>query len=466
MVDQENNSKIQINRISPPKVKEVKRSTHNAIERRYRTSINDKIVELKNILVGAAGKLNKSGILKRSIDKIYALEDENHDLREENARLRELLNNPNTIGENSTLKDLLLQKTIHQKKRYTHSSMDYANETNRNTPPPTSDESNPSLSPNRSDSGSMPSSPLADEEITTEIYTRTEKTEPPYKRTRRSTAKAAENRTRRGTSTHSKLALCAFMLAIITINPLANLLRASGVSSKYEENHEFATTARRTILSENFTDNFFSTMWQFISESAVVCTVNAIILIICMIKLLVYGDPIMSSESVAAEEYVKQKQTAEKEFSAGNGEMAFLAHEKCLGMFGVCLPQTWFDLITMTLWQFLRSCLHRIGIGTWLSRKCGGLFCAMEIRTDALKSARELALILNRLNQIHLTQKMKSGYGMFLSMFSVNMAEVAVDIPALDMIDIYLTAALRCRRNYPYGLSLVCSRYFIDCFLC
>lgn len=37
----------------PPKVKEVKRSTHNAIERRYRTSINDKIVELKNMLVGA-----------------------------------------------------------------------------------------------------------------------------------------------------------------------------------------------------------------------------------------------------------------------------------------------------------------------------------------------------------------------------------------------------------------------------
>lgn len=57
----------------PPKVKEVKRSTHNAIERRYRTSINDKIVELKNMLVGDSGKLNKSAILKRSIDKIHDL---------------------------------------------------------------------------------------------------------------------------------------------------------------------------------------------------------------------------------------------------------------------------------------------------------------------------------------------------------------------------------------------------------
>lgn len=54
-------SKVAINRIQPngkePKVKEVKRSAHNAIERKYRTSINDKIVELKNIIVGVDAKV-------------------------------------------------------------------------------------------------------------------------------------------------------------------------------------------------------------------------------------------------------------------------------------------------------------------------------------------------------------------------------------------------------------------------
>lgn len=54
--------KIPINRICPtgkePKVKEVKRSAHNAIERKYRTSINDRIVELKNIIAGMDAKVN------------------------------------------------------------------------------------------------------------------------------------------------------------------------------------------------------------------------------------------------------------------------------------------------------------------------------------------------------------------------------------------------------------------------
>lgn len=56
--------------ISVPRVKEVKRSAHNAIERRYRTSINDKIIELKNIIVGVDAKLNKSAILRKTIDYI------------------------------------------------------------------------------------------------------------------------------------------------------------------------------------------------------------------------------------------------------------------------------------------------------------------------------------------------------------------------------------------------------------
>ena len=81
--------KLPINRITAvtphtrePKVKEGKRSAHNAIERRYRTSINDRIVELKNMIVGIdakvyyiqwnclqilLGKFSKLGLLSRKM---------------------------------------------------------------------------------------------------------------------------------------------------------------------------------------------------------------------------------------------------------------------------------------------------------------------------------------------------------------------------------------------------------------
>lgn len=59
--------KVAINRLAQtkePKVKEVKRSAHNAIERKYRTSINDKIVELKNIIVGVEAKVSFLNVIK------------------------------------------------------------------------------------------------------------------------------------------------------------------------------------------------------------------------------------------------------------------------------------------------------------------------------------------------------------------------------------------------------------------
>lgn len=51
------------NQTAQPRVKEVKRSAHNAIERRYRTSINDKIIELKDMVVGPDSKVPEIIIL-------------------------------------------------------------------------------------------------------------------------------------------------------------------------------------------------------------------------------------------------------------------------------------------------------------------------------------------------------------------------------------------------------------------
>ena len=103
--------KIAISRLVHTKplqvVKMEKRTTHNAIERRYRTSINDKINELKNLLVGAEEKvrtkrykqfrirlptlvfqMNKSAVLRKATDYIRHLLATNQRLQRENTALR------------------------------------------------------------------------------------------------------------------------------------------------------------------------------------------------------------------------------------------------------------------------------------------------------------------------------------------------------------------------------------------
>lgn len=429
-----------------PKVKEVKRSTHNAIERRYRTSINDKIVELKNMLVGEAGKLNKSAILKKSIDKIYDLENENYDLKMENARLRELLAQ-GTASNDSTLKHLLLQKPEnHHKRRITQSSTD-----NDRMTPPSSDESNPSLSPSHSDAGSM--SPLGCDEISAEINDYSE----PSSRSKRSKKSSTDSISTHGMSSLSKLTLCAFMFAFITFNPFASLLSSSNDPDMMLGEGELPS---RRILGVESEINFFQSLWLRFSDSFLVFALNLIVLIACLVKLCYHSDPIMNFRSPAADEYFKQKRIADAEFESGNAGTAFMAYEKCLGMFGVTLPQSWYELIPLTIWQFLRCCVHRLRFGQWLSSKFAGIICSSETQKDALNSAQELAKILNRCNQIHLSQNTRNGHGLILSMYAVNMAETATNIDPLTLIDVYLTAALRCRRNYAYFFSWMCSRFY------
>ncbi|GBP33144.1 Tigger transposable element-derived protein 4 [Eumeta japonica] len=109
-----------------PKVKEVKRSAHNAIERRYRTSINDRIVELKIMLEGEDSKLNKSATLRKTIEYIKFLQRQNAQLKQENTALK-------TALEKSGVKETIVDGA------YT---------------PPHSDMSSPYHSPTSTDSGS------------------------------------------------------------------------------------------------------------------------------------------------------------------------------------------------------------------------------------------------------------------------------------------------------------------------
>ncbi|XP_055097572.1 sterol regulatory element-binding protein 1 isoform X13 [Symphalangus syndactylus] len=78
-----------------------KRTAHNAIEKRYRSSINDKIIELKDLVVGTEAKLNKSAVLRKAIDYIRFLQHSNQKLKQENLSLR------TAVHKSKSLKDLV-----------------------------------------------------------------------------------------------------------------------------------------------------------------------------------------------------------------------------------------------------------------------------------------------------------------------------------------------------------------------
>ncbi|XP_058445375.1 sterol regulatory element-binding protein 1 [Malaya genurostris] len=429
----ENQGKLQINRLpqpahqsaasagSPqPKVKEVKRSAHNAIERRYRTSINSCIIELKNIVVGVDAKLNKSAILRKAIDHIRHLQKQNNNLKQENMYLKMKMTN-----RKQSLKELLVSN-----------ASDEMVPVQGPITPPRSDESNPSSSPSHNSDNSMPPSPFG-----TNSSTGMEE----------SLAEEDLMSSVRGMSAHSRLTLCMFMLAVLVINPFGSFL------SRHTADEEIDPGTSRRILAVD--EPFFS--WNSLLSSIVILLANFMLLAFGLIKMLVYGDPILPARSKASTEYWKHKKQSDLDFDRGNIVASLQESKRCLAIFGVSIPNNRLETVTTTCWQFVRMFLHRIYIGRWLSRRTGGLLKPESQRIDALSSAKELALLFHRLNQLYLVSDEPEANGLMMSLYAVNMAEAAASVTSPeDMIEIYITAALRVKKSYPRYMHYFC-RYYL-----
>uniref|UniRef100_A0A493TDG9 Sterol regulatory element-binding protein 1 n=1 Tax=Anas platyrhynchos platyrhynchos TaxID=8840 RepID=A0A493TDG9_ANAPP len=161
--------KLPINRLAPSgkpalaQGKGEKRTAHNAIEKRYRSSINDKIVELKDLVVGTEAKLNKSAILRKAIEYIRYLQQSNQKLKQENLSLRM------AVQKSKSLKDLVASCSSGGAKAEAPMEVVKAEVMEMLTPPP-SDVGSPSRgSPlslsggsSTSSSDSEPDSPLCD----------------------------------------------------------------------------------------------------------------------------------------------------------------------------------------------------------------------------------------------------------------------------------------------------------------
>lgn len=166
-----------------------KRSAHNAIERRYRSSINDKIIELKDMIVGPEAKLNKSAVLRKAVEYIRHMQAQNVKLKQENAALKLAAS---AAGINlSNLASSPMSSVSHD-----------------NTPPNSDYASSVASSPEQSAGHSPPGSP---DFLTTD---------------------------------GSKMVLCVFVLAVLAFNPFGSLI------TYYQPPFNYASTAAagRSIL--------------------------------------------------------------------------------------------------------------------------------------------------------------------------------------------------------------------------
>nr|CAD7410649.1 unnamed protein product [Timema poppensis] len=410
--------------VREPKVKEVKRSAHNAIERRYRTSINDKIIELKNMTVGVDAKLNKSAILRKAIDYIRFLQNSNTKLKHENMVLK-------MASDKQTLKELLVS--------------DGSDETSQRdcvcpATPPHSDVSSPSLSPPHSE-GSLPSSPEGS--FTAEVRDEDDDCLPT---------------STRGMLDHSRMVLCMLMLVVVSFNPLGMAL---GRFSELDGDYGGTVREGRTIL--NAVDGADVNIWQWLGSSLFLWMFNIIVLAGCLIKMFVYGDPLMLAKSKASVVFWRHRKQADFDLSKGKMVSAGQELRRCLQANGRPLPASKLELLSATMWQIIRQILHRLWIGRWLARHVGGFFIDNKVRKEALGSAKELSLVYHRLHQLHLVGGSSGGHftGIMLSLSAVNMAETAAHVlPPEHLADIYVTAALRVKESCPNFMQFF-SRFYL-----
>lgn len=192
-------------------------------------------------------------------------------------------------------------------------------------------------------------------------------------------------------------------------------------------------------------------------KSLLLWMVNMLILSACLIKLLVYGEPVVKKTKCA---FKVLKGAAEIDFNRGEFDAASNGYNRLLQQYGINLPTEAnigrFECLTMTLWQAIRMIIYRLPFGLWLARKVGGLFCPPETRAYALSLTKEVGCILHRLNQLNLIEARKRPageatnrqtlYGILLSLYSINMCETAEQgmLPH-EMSEVYLTAGLRAK---------------------
>ncbi|XP_061495289.1 sterol regulatory element-binding protein 2 [Rhineura floridana] len=416
----------------PPKEGE-RRTTHNIIEKRYRSSINDKIIELKDLVMGTDAKMHKSGVLRKAIDYIKYLQQVNQKLRQENMVLK-LANQKNKLLKGFDLSSLV-DNDVDLK-------IDDFNQNPLLMSPPASDSgSQAGFSPYSIDS--EPGSPLLDD-----AKVKDEPDSPP----------AAL-----GMVDRSRMLLCALTFLCLSFNPLTSLLEGQRTSdSDSSVQHGLG---RNMLTIDSGSGGWFGWMMP----TLILWLVNGVIVLSVFIKLLVHGEPVTRLHSRSSVTFWRHRKQADLDLAKEDFAAAASNLQTCLSALGRALPASRLDLACSLSWNVIRYSLQKLGLVRWLLKRTSRQRRATEapagFEEEAKTSARDAALAYHKLHQLHITGKLPSSSaysGLHMALCAVNLAECAEEkISPSTLAEIHLTAAVGLKTRCGGKLGFLAS-YFLS----
>ncbi|KAF1379173.1 hypothetical protein PFLUV_G00173320 [Perca fluviatilis] len=395
-----------------------RRTTHNIIEKRYRSSINDKIVELRDLVMGNDAKIHKSGVLRKAIDYIKYLQQVNHKLRQENMALK--------MG-NQKNKTVILSEDVELKEEIVMMS------------PPASDSGSGSpqqFSPYCVDS--EPGSPLMDHDQM--------KSEP-------------DSPSSVGVMDGSRLLLCALTFFCLSLNPLPSLL---GSEASASPGLAVGHGPSRTLVWFPTHAQDFASWLRWLLPWVMVWVLSGVGAVWGCVRVLYLWEPVTPLHSPKSVSFWRHRKQADLHLKRGDYTAAMASLETCLSVLTRALPSTSLELVCSLSWNLIRYVLHRPTPLGWLVRQVGGKHEGEEART----SAKDAALVYHRLSQLHLTEKLpqrSSLWALSVSLSAVNLSESARSKMApAQLTQIYVTAATALRILLGHHLSCL-PGYLLSC---
>uniref|UniRef100_A0A669Q4K2 Sterol regulatory element-binding protein 2 n=1 Tax=Phasianus colchicus TaxID=9054 RepID=A0A669Q4K2_PHACC len=393
----------------PPKEGE-RRTTHNIIEKRYRSSINDKIIELKDLIMGTDAKMHKSGVLRKAIDYIKYLQQKNSKFS--------LVDNDADLKIDDFNQNVLLM-----------------------SPPASDSGSQAGFSPYSIDS--EPGSPLLDD-----AKVKDEPDSPPVAL---------------GMVDRSRILLCALTFLCLSFNPLTSLLDARG--SPESDSLTRHGSGRSMLTIESDAGGWFGWMMP----TLILWLVNGVIVLSVFVKLLVHGEPVTRLHSRSSVAFWRHRKQADLDLARGDFAAAASNLQTCLSVLGRALPASRLDLACSLSWNVIRYSLQKLALVRWLLKRTSHQWRAREATAgsedEAKTSARDAALAYHKLHQLHITGKLPSSSaysGLHMALCAVNLAECAEEkIPPSTMAEIHLTAAVGLKTRCGGKLGFLAS-YFLS----